>query len=392
MVPEGNDSNIGGTRVEELMGGEAERSVPVSFEKLEVTAREHLDGDTFDYVSGGAGGEQTVSGNREAFDSWRIRPAMLRGISEVDLEIDLLGIECDVPLWLAPVGLQTMFHEDGEVATASAAADTNVPLILSSASSKPLEAVAEQINDTPHWFQLYPCADQAVTESLVSRAETAGYGAIVITVDTPSFAWRERDLENQFHPTGGSHRPANYFTDPNFRAGLDTAPEDDLDSAYDHFNDLFLDPELDWETIGNIAGSTDLPVLLKGILRADDARHAIKCGADGVIVSNHGGRQVDRAIPSLHALPEVADAVGDDVPVLLDGGVRRGSEAFIAYALGADAVCVGRPYLYGLAIAGADGVTDVLANLLTDIHSVLAQTGHESVSTVDRDTVARISM
>jgi isopentenyl diphosphate isomerase/L-lactate dehydrogenase-like FMN-dependent dehydrogenase len=392
MVPEGNDSNIGGTRVEELMGGEAERSVPVSFEKLEVTAREHLDGDTFDYVSGGAGGEQTVSGNREAFDSWRIRPAMLRGISEVDLEIDLLGIECDVPLWLAPVGLQTMFHEDGEVATASAAADTNVPLILSSASSKPLEAVAEQINDTPHWFQLYPCADQAVTESLVSRAETAGYGAIVITVDTPSFAWRERDLENQFHPTGGSHRPANYFTDPNFRAGLDTAPEDDLDSAYDHFNDLFLDPELDWETIGNIAGSTDLPVLLKGILRADDARHAIKCGADGVIVSNHGGRQVDRAIPSLHALPEVADSVGDDVPVLLDGGVRRGSEAFIAYALGADAVCVGRPYLYGLAIAGADGVTDVLANLLTDIHSVLAQTGHESVSTVDRDTVARISM
>lgn len=390
MVPQGNDSNIGGTRVEELMRGEAEPSVPVSFEKLEVTAREHLDGDTFDYVSGGAGGEQTVSGNREAFDSWRIRPAMLRGISEVDLEIDLFGIECDVPLWLAPVGLQTMFHEDGEVATASAAADTNVPLILSSASSKPLEAVAEQINDTPHWFQLYPCADQAVTESLVGRAEAAGHEAIVITVDTPSFAWRERDLRNKFHPMHAGHRPANYFTDPSFRAGLDAAPEDDPDSAYDRFYDLYLDPDLDWESVGDIAGSTDLPVLVKGILRGDDARRAVECGADGVVVSNHGGRQVDRAIASLHALPEVADAVGDDVPVLFDGGVRRGSEAFIAVALGADAVCVGRPYLYGLAVAGADGVTDVLANLLTDIHSALAQTGHGSVTAVNRDAVTRV--
>lgn len=263
-------------------------------------------------------------------------------------------------------------------------------MILSSPSSKPLEAVAEQSGDTPQWFQLYPSADQAVTESFVSRAETVGYEGIVITVDTPSFAWRERDLRNQFHPADAGHRPANYFTDPSFRAGLDKAPEEDLDSAYDHFNDVLLDPGLDWETVGNIVRSTDLPVLLKGILRADDARRAIECGADGVVVSNHGGRQVDRAIPSLHALPDVAHAVGDDVPVLLDGGVRRGSEAFIAYALGADAVCVGRPYLYGLAVAGADGVTDVLINLLTDVHSTLAQTGHGSVSAVDRDAVTRI--
>ncbi|MEF8813746.1 MAG: alpha-hydroxy-acid oxidizing protein [Halovenus sp.] len=382
--------DIGGTRVDELLRGEADRSIPVPFEELKAAAREHLDREAFDYLAGGAGAEQTVSGNRQAFDTWRIRPAMLRGISEVDLGVTLCGTEYAVPLWLAPVGAQTLFYKDGEVATASAAAKTNVPMILSSTASRSIEAVAESGGDAPRWFQLYPCADQAVTESLVSRAEAAGYEAIVITVDTPSFAWRERDLQNRFHPMHENHRPANYFTDPSFRAGLDTPPEDDLDSAYDRFHNLFLDPDLDWEAVGDIAGSTDLPVLIKGILRADDARRAIECGADGVVVSNHGGRQVDRAIASLHALPEVADAVGDEGAVLFDGGVRRGSEAFIAVALGADAVCVGRPYLYGLAVAGADGVTDVLINLLTDIHSALAQTGHESVPAVDRDAVTRV--
>ncbi len=384
------ETDIGGSRVDELLRGEADRSVPVRVEELEAAAREHLDGEAFDYLVGGAGAEQTVSGNRQAFDAWRIRPAMLRDISDVDLGVTLFGREYAVPLWLAPVGAQTLFHEDGEVATASAAADTGVPMIHSSTASRSIEAVAESGGDAPQWFQLYPCADQAVTESLVGRAEAAGHEAVVITVDTPSFAWRERDLRNKFHPMHAGHRPANYFTDPSFRAGLDAAPEDDPDSAYDRFYDLYLDPDLDWESVGDIAESTELPVLVKGILRADDARRAVGCGADGVVVSNHGGRQVDRAIASLHALPEVVGEVGDDVPVLFDGGVRRGSEAFISVALGADAVCVGRPYLYGLAVAGADGVTDVLANLLTDIHSALAQTGHESITAVNRDAVTRV--
>lgn len=264
-------------------------------------------------------------------------------------------------------------------------------MILSSPSSKPLEAVAEQSGDTPQWFQLYPSADQAVTESFVSRAETVGYEGIVITVDTPSFAWRERDLRNQFHPADAGHRPANYFTDPSFRAGLDKAPEEDLDSAYDHFNDVLLDPGLDWETVGNIVRSTDLPVLLKGILRADDARRAIECGADGVVVSNHGGRQVDGSVAALEALPRVVEAVGDDATILFDSGIRRGADAFKALALGAEAVLFGRPYAYGLGLAGQDGVEAVLKNFSADLDLTLGLTGHTSWDEVGLDALTPAS-
>jgi len=390
MPPARDETTIGETRLDALLRRDADRSVPVSFEDLEAAARDHLAGDVFDYVAGGAGAEHTVSGNRRAFDDWRIRPAMLRGVSEVDLGVDLLDTDSPVPLWLSPIGAQTIVHEKGEVATASAAGDLGVPMMVSSVSSKSLEAVAESGGDAPRWFQLYPCADDSVTESFIRRAEAAGYEAIVVTVDTPAYAWRERDLSNGFHPQVAGHRPANYFEDPAFRAGLDSTPEADLDAAYDRFHDLFSNPELNWDAVGDIAESTDLPVLLKGILRAGDARRAVECGADGIVVSNHGGRQVDRAIASLDALPEVVNEVGDEVPVLLDGGVRRGSEAFVALALGADAVCLGRPYVYGLEVAGADGVADVLANVLTDLLSTLAQSGHRSVAGIERDDVTEI--
>ncbi|MEF8813822.1 MAG: alpha-hydroxy-acid oxidizing protein [Halovenus sp.] len=389
MTPPGNETSIGGNRLEALLRREAGRSVPVAYEDLVAAARDTLADDAFDYIAGGAGAEHSVSGNRRAFDDWQIRPAMLRGIDEVDLSVDLFDTGCPVPLWLSPIGAQTIAHEDGEVATASAAGDLGVPMMVSSVSSRSLEAVAGSAGDAPCWFQLYPCADETVTESFLQRATAAEYEAIVVTVDTPAYAWRERDLSNGFHPQVEGHRPANYFDDPAFRSTLDATPEEDLEAAYERFHDLFSNPHLDWDDIADLTRSTDLPVLVKGILRGDDARRAVECGADGVVVSNHGGRQVDRAVPSLHALPEVVDEVADEVPVLLDGGIRRGSEAFIALALGADAVCLGRPYIYGLAVAGANGVKDVLANVLTDFHSTLAQTGHGSATGIDRDAVTR---
>jgi lactate 2-monooxygenase len=390
-MPEDLDGEplVGAARLDALLRGDAERSVPLPYAALRRAARDHLGDAAFDYVAGGAGDEHTVSGNRAAFDDWQIRPRMLRDVSEVDPRVDLAGTDCPFPVWLAPIGAQTIVHEGGEVATARACADLGAPLVVSSVSSKSLEAVADAAGDAPRWFQLYPSADAAVTESFVDRAAAAGYEAIVVTVDTPSYAWRERDLANGFHPQMTGHTPANYFTDPAFRAGLDDAPEDDPEAAYERFHDLFADPGLDWQAVETIADLTDLPVLIKGILRSDDARRALEHGADGFIVSNHGGRQVDRSVASLDALPEVREAVGPDVPVLLDGGVRSGADAVVALALGADAVCIGRPYVYGLAVAGADGVRDVVADLLTSLHSSLAQSGHASPATVDRGDVTR---
>lgn len=385
------DTPVGATRLDAMLRGEADRAIPVSYAALRSEARKQLGDEAYDYLAGGAGEEHTVAENSRSFDDWQIRPRMLRDVSAVDLGVDILDTASPAPLWLAPIGAQSIVHEAGEVETARACARIPVPMIVSSVSSQSLEAVADAAGAAPTWFQLYPCADHAVTESFVGRAAAAGYEAIVITVDTPAYAWRERDLANGFHPQVAGHRPANYFTDPVFRSTLDADPADDPDRAYEQFHELFSAPGLDWTAVQDICAMTDLPVLLKGILRGDDAERAVDHGVDGLIVSNHGGRQVDRAVSSLGALPEVREAVGPELPVLLDGGVRSGADAFVALALGADAVSIGRPYLYGLAVGGADGVADVVADLLTDLHSTLAQTGHASPAAVERDAVTRRS-
>ncbi len=361
--------------------------LPTSPDELADLARENLPPEAHAYVAGSAGSESTKDENRRAFDRWRIVPRMLRDVSERDLSVEILGQTLPVPVMLAPIGVQSIIHEEGELATARAAADLDVPLVLSSASSETMEDVAEALGDTLGWFQLYWSADRDVTASFVSRAEDAGYEAVVVTLDTPMMGWRERDVDHAYLPFLDGEGVANYLSDPAFRDALDSPPEEDTSSALWRFTETFGDPSLSWDDLDFLREHTDLPILLKGILHPDDAREAVERGVDGLVVSNHGGRQVDGAIGALDALPGVVDAVGDDVPVLFDSGVRRGADAFRAIALGADAVLLGRPYVYGLAIAGREGVRDVLQNFLADLDLTLALSGHVSFEDVSRATL-----
>ncbi len=359
--------------------------LPTSPEKLAELARESLSPEAHAYVAGSAGAESTKDENRRAFDRWRIVPRMLRDVEERDLSVELFGQELPVPVLLAPIGVQSIIHGDAELATARAAKDLDVPMVLSSASSETMEDVADELGDTLGWFQLYWSADRDVTASFVNRAEDAGFEAIVVTLDTPIMGWRERDVEHAYLPFLDQEGVANYFSDPAFRESLDAPPEDDPTAAVWQFTELFGDPSLTWDDLDFLRERTDLPIVLKGVLHPDDAREAVERGVDGLVVSNHGGRQVDGAIGALDALPNVVDEVGDEVPVLFDSGIRRGADAIRAIALGAEAVLFGRPYVYGLAIDGEDGVREVLQNFLADLDLTLALSGQDSIGDLDRD-------
>ncbi|WP_227354913.1 lactate 2-monooxygenase [Haladaptatus salinisoli] len=361
--------------------------LPASPEDLAELAREELPPEAHAYVAGSAGEESTEDENRRAFDRWRIVPRMLRDVEERDLSVELFGRELPVPVVLAPVGVQSIIHEDGELATARAAADIDVPLVLSSASSETMEDVADELGDTLGWFQLYWSADRDVSASFLRRAEEAGYEAVVVTLDTPMMGWRERDVDHAYLPFLDGEGVANYLSDPAFRDSLDAPPEEDETGALWRFTEIFGDPSLTWDDLDFLRERTDLPVVLKGILHPDDAREAVERGVDGLVVSNHGGRQVDGAIGALDALPGVVDEVGDEVPVLFDSGIRRGADVVRAIALGADAVMLGRPYVYGLGIDGADGVREVLRNFLADLDLTLALSGHVSLAEVDRSVL-----
>ncbi|EMA47649.1 FMN-dependent alpha-hydroxy acid dehydrogenase [Halococcus morrhuae DSM 1307] len=356
---------------------------PVRYEELERRAMAAMSNEAAAYVAGGAGTEDTITENRHAFADWRIVPRMLRDVAERDLQVDLFGTELDLPVLLAPLGTLSIIHEAGELAVARAAADHDVPMVLSSASSYTMEDVAEELGETPKWFQLYWSADPDIASSFVERAENAGYDAIVVTLDTPLLGWRERDIEQGYLPFLDGEGVANYFSDPAFRERLDVPPEENEGTALMEFIDIFGDPSLTWDDLASLRTETDLPLLVKGVLHPDDAERAVECGADGVIVSNHGGRQVDGAIGALTALPGVVDAVGD-VPVLFDSGIRSGADAVKAIALGADAVLLGRPYAYGLALDGEAGVGTVLENFRADLDLTLALTGHTSFDDLDR--------
>jgi lactate 2-monooxygenase len=363
--------------------------VPPSYEDLEAAALEELDGDAAAYVAGGAGGESTVAANRAAFDRWRIVPRHLRDVSERDLSVEVLGERHPTPLLLGPIGVLGIVHDAAETAVAEAAADLDVPTALSTVSSHRLEDVAETLaaDAGTGWFQLYWSSDRAITRSLVERAETAGYEALVVTVDTPLLAWRERDVERAYLPFLDADGLANYLSDPAFLDRLDADPEENELAAVREFVDVFGDPSLTWEDLAWLVDETALPVVVKGVLDPADARAAVDAGADAVVVSNHGGRQVDRALPALEALPDVVDAVGDDVDVLFDSGIRRGSDVVVALALGADAVLLGRPYVYGLALEGADGVRAVVENLLADLDLTLGLAGRAAVEELDRSVL-----
>jgi isopentenyl diphosphate isomerase/L-lactate dehydrogenase-like FMN-dependent dehydrogenase len=389
--PPAHGPPFSGYQAEIFLGGMAgtKPEHPVSVAELERVVEETLsDPKATSYVFGGAGREDTMRANLEAFRRWRIVPRMLRDVSERDLSVTVLGTEMPAPLLLAPVGVQSIVHDDGELAVARAAAAVGLPMILSTASSFALEEVAEA-GGGPRWFQLYWPRSRELASSLVSRAERAGYGAIVLTVDTFLPGWKPRDLQGAWQPFFDGIGIANYTSDPVFQSMLDKPVEEDLQGAVGQFVLQFSNPELSWDDLEFLRAETELPILIKGILHPDDARTAGEHGIDGVIVSNHGGRQIDGEIAALDALPAVVDAVGDDLAVLLDSGVRSGSDVAKALALGADAVAIGRPYLWGLALGGEAGVLAVLRSVLAELDLTVGLSGHRRPADLGPEALVR---
>ncbi len=356
---------------------------PVGPEDWEAAAESLLDAGAFGYIAGGAGGEATMRANLEAFERRRLRPRMLAGNVRRDLSVEVLGTHSAAPFLLAPVGVLSIAHAEAEVGAARAAATTGVPFVLSSAATSTIEAVAAAMSDAPRWFQLYWISDREVAASFIRRAEAAGYSAIVVTLDTPTLGWRPRDLRNAYLPFIRGEGCGQFFSDPVFCAKLDKPPEEDVLAAAAAMLTTFPNLGLTWDDLAWLREQTALPLLVKGVLRGDDAERAQERGVDGIVVSNHGGRQVDGAVAALDALVEVRDAVGPDYPLLVDGGIRRGADVIKALALGADAVLVGRLYAYALAAGGSAGVEALIRQLLAEVDLTLALCGASSVRELD---------
>ncbi len=389
--------------------------VPVAPDRLERRARRSMSRTTAAYVLGGAGAEATMRANAEAFDRVRIVPRMLRDVSHRDLGVTLFGRRLRLPFLLGPIGALGIVHPEADLAVARAAAAADVPMIFSSQASVPMEDCAAAMGDASRWFQLYWSASQELAASFVARAERSGCEAIVVTLDTTMLGWRPRDLDLAYLPFARGQGIAQYTSDPVFRRLVEERLADPpaeesprptpaairtlIDISRSHpgrlaanlrspipraavqtYLDVFSRPSLSWDDLGFLRELTRLPILLKGILHPDDARRAIDAGMDGIVVSNHGGRQVDGAIATLDALPAITAAVDGRIPVLLDSGVRTGADVIKAVALGAAAVLIGRPYVYGLAIAGADGVREVIDNLAAELDLTLGLSGHRDLS------------
>lgn len=387
-------------------------AVPTAGADLEDRARAVMSPEAFAYVAGGAGNGSTVRANRAAFERRRIVPRMLRDVSARDLSVELLGARVPTPLLLAPVGVLEMAHRDADLAVARAAAAEGVPFIFSSQASVEMERCAAAMGDAPRWFQLYWSRSDELVRSFVQRAEACGCSAIVLTLDTTMLGWRPRDLDLGSLPFLKGQGIAQYVTDPVFRRQL----EEPLDAptakapvtlrtlaafaqmvrkypggllqklrsgaprrAVQRFVATYSRPSLTWDDLAFLRDLTRLPILLKGILHPNDAREAVRRGVDGIIVSNHGGRQVDGAIAALDALPGIVEAVGGRRPVLLDSGIRGGADVFKALATGAAAVLLGRPYVYGLALAGEAGVREVIRNVIAELDLTMGLAGCRAV-------------
>ncbi|HEY2026609.1 MAG TPA: lactate 2-monooxygenase [Gemmatimonadaceae bacterium] len=393
-------------------------TVPVDAEQLEMAARVALSPEAFAYLAGGAGGESTMRANREAFERWRIVPRMLRDVSRRDIGIELFGRRLASPLLLSPVGVMELFNADADLAVARAAAATGVPMVFSNQASVPMERCAAAMGDAPRWFQLYWSSDDELVESLVARAERCGCDAIVVTLDTTLLGWRTRDLALGHLPFLHGKGIAQYTSDAVFMRKLEdplstppvaagrvtvaalrallamarAVPGNTVTNlrtgraraAVRRFVATYSRSSLTWNDLAWLRARTRLPIVLKGILHPDDARMAVDHGMDGVFVSNHGGRQVDGSVAALDALVSVVDAVRERVPVLFDSGIRSGADVFRAIALGARAVGIGRPYLYGLALAGERGVREVVANLAAEFELTMALSGCASVGEIAR--------
>ncbi|WAL75009.1 alpha-hydroxy-acid oxidizing protein [Kitasatospora sp. YST-16] len=354
---------------------------PMTYEGLAERARHALAPELWSYVAGGAGDEHTQRANVAAFERWGLVPRMLVGAKERDLRVELFGLELASPLFLAPVGVVGLCAPDGhgDLATARAAARTGVPMVASTLSVDPMEAVAAELGGTPGFFQLYTPTDRALAESLVHRAEAAGFKAIVVTLDTWVTGWRPRDLGSGSFPQLRGHCLANYTSDPVFRARLQD-PDGDPRGAVMDWVQIFGNP-LTWDDLPWLRSLTSLPLVLKGLCHPEDVRRAKDGGVDGVYCSNHGGRQANGGLPALESLAEVVEAA-DGLPVLFDSGVRSGADAVKALALGATAVGVGRPYVYGLALGGEAGAVHVLRSLLAEADLLMAVDGYPSLASL----------
>ncbi|MDX1567871.1 MAG: alpha-hydroxy-acid oxidizing protein [Longimicrobiales bacterium] len=414
----------GRTRQREIfLGGLAGEvpDVPTDYRRLKERARSVMSTEGFAYAEGGAGLERTMAANRDAFHRWRIVPRMLRGPTDRDLGVTLFGSSYASPFFLSPIGVLEMAHGDADLAAARAAASQEIPLLVSSQASYSMEECAEAAGSESAgarrlWFQLYWNRSREIVESFVRRAEAAGYAAIVLTLDTSSMAWRPRDLDLGHLPFLRGKGIAQYVSDPVFRRQMEELSLDDSDDgppltldtifslvelnrrfpgsfwenlrtsrprkAVQHFISTFSHAFLSWDDVTFLRELTDLPLILKGILHPDDAERGVEAGVDGILVSNHGGRQIDGGVGALEALPGVVGRVGGRVPVLMDSGIRTGSDAFKALALGASAVGIGRPYMYGLALAGERGVREVVRNLVADLDLTMTIAGTASISEI----------
>ncbi|MCZ1011255.1 lactate 2-monooxygenase [Streptomyces lydicus] len=366
--------------------------LPTDLTRLEELAERRLGPGPVGYVAGSAGTGSTADANRAALHRHRIVPRMLREVHERDLSVEVCGRALPAPLALAPVGVLSIMHPDAEPGAARAAASQGVPYILSSASSTPMEEVAEAMGDGERWFQLYWAKDREVTRSFLQRAKAAGYTALFVTLDTPLLAWRPRDLDQAYLPFLHGVGTANYFTDPAFRAGLAKPVHEDPNAAVMHFLGMFADPAKTWPDLAFLRENWDGPIVLKGILHPQDALAAAEAGMDGVVVSNHGGRQVAGSVAAADALPRVVAAAGDRLTVLFDSGIRTGDDIFKALALGAKSVLVGRPYAYGLGLDGQAGVEHVIRCLLAELDLTLALSGHSRPDTLTADDLIEESV
>ncbi len=363
---------------------------PVESAALEAAAKERFAPEAFGYVAGSAGSETTARANRAAFDRWRIVPRFLRDVSVRDLSTSVLGTAMPAPVALAPVGVQGIVHPDAEIAVAKAAASLHLPMALSTVSSYRMEDVAAAGGDSPRWFQLYWPKDRDVGASLLARAKAAGFSALLLTLDTFTLAWRPRDLAHAFLPFLQGLGLANYESDPAFLAGLEKSPREDPTASILHWQSMFGDPSNTWSDLAWVREHWDGPIALKGVLHPDDARRGIDAGVEGILVSNHGGRQIDGEIAAFEALPDIVSAVAGRADVLLDSGVRTGSDVLKAVALGASAVLIGRPYIYGLGLGGEAGVRHVLRSLLAELELTMALAGCASLSDVGPELLTRI--
>ena len=395
-------------------------TVPVSVEKLAEVAEQKMSPAAFAYVASGAGIEDTLRENQEAFRRRRIVPRMLNDVSQADTSIELFGSKMSSPFLLAPIGVLEIAHPQADKAVGKAAAEENIPFIVSGQASVPMEDIAQVMGDGARWFQLYWSTLDDVVVSMIERAEKAGYTAIVLTLDTTLPGWRIRDLDYAQLPFLQGKGIAQYTSDPAFQKALaeidetsqdaerpqpslqalqslwsivSTYPGNPMQNLYSgeamravrKFISVYSRSSLTWEDLSFLRALTRLPILLKGILHPDDALKALESGMDGIIVSNHGGRQVDGAIASFSALPGIVAAVNGEIPVLMDSGIRTGADIFKALALGADAVCLGRPYVYGLAAGGYVGVKEVLRNFKADFELTMRLAGCRSIEEITSD-------